>query len=227
MLVDLTHVFRENMPGFRLRNESGELVEFSARIRPFLTHAQSAPNYDNKASFEISEVQFQTSIGTYMDSPRHRFPDKGDIATLALPRLVLEGVVIDARHAEPSQGLTLADVTLPETLKGKAVLVNFGWDRFWGQDTYYQVPYLARDVLERLRAEGIGLFGVDTINADCITDPERPAHSWLLADDILIVENLTGLHLLHGRSFRFFSIPIPIEGAVAFPVRAFAELRES
>lgn len=224
MLIDLTHVFREAMPGTRLKDPDGRLVEFRARIRPFLTHAQSAPNYDGKAAFEITEVEFHTSVGTYMDAPRHRFEGRGDISSLALDRLVLPGVVVDARHARPGEGLTLADIALPEDLAGKAVLVNFGWDRFWGEPAYYQVPYLARDVVAHLKAAGIALYGVDALNADCTADPERPAHTWLLGDDIPIVENLTGLDRLHGRRFRFFSLPVPVEGAAAFPVRAFAEV---
>ncbi len=39
MFVDLTHVFEDGMPGFRLGD-----VQYTARIRPFLTHEDSRPN---------------------------------------------------------------------------------------------------------------------------------------------------------------------------------------
>ena len=66
--VDLTREFRNGMPGFRLEGDDGEVTEFSARIRPFLTHEETRSAYDGLASFEISEVSFQTATGTYSNN---------------------------------------------------------------------------------------------------------------------------------------------------------------
>jgi kynurenine formamidase len=46
----------------------------------------------------------------------------------------------------------------------------------------------------------------------------------LLANDILIVENLVGLDRLLGRTFRFFAVPIKMAKATSMTVRAFAEV---
>lgn len=226
MIVDLSHVFHDGMPGVLFKRETGEAVELTAHIRPFMTHAQSGWHYEGKASFEISEVAFQTSVGTKLDAPRHRFEGAEDIAALDLSRLVLDGVVIDARHATPGQQLAWNDLQFPEHLAGRAVLVNFDWDRHWGTEIYRSHPFVSRDVIDRLCDAGISLFGVDCANVDSTQDPERPAHTRLLGRGILIVENLTGLSRLHGVPFRFFSIPLKARDAAAFPVRAFAEVRE-
>lgn len=69
MIVDLSHVFHDGMPGVRFKSESGEAVELTAHIPPYMTHAQSSRHYEGKASFEISDVAFQTSVGTKMDAP--------------------------------------------------------------------------------------------------------------------------------------------------------------
>ena len=67
---------------------------------------------------EISQVQFVTSIGTYLDSPYHFHPDRKKIADLNLDQLVLPGVVIDCTHANahtaigPDQN---AQVRIPDT----------------------------------------------------------------------------------------------------------------
>lgn len=224
MIIDLSHEFHDAMPGVRFSNQAGEIVELTAHIKPFMTHHDSTAHYRGKASFEITDVAFQTSVGTKMDAPRHRFEGAEDIADLALDRMILDAVVIDARHASPAQELGWADLTVPHQLAGKAVLVNFGWDRHWGTEIYRQHPYLAREVLSDLLQAGIALFGVDCSNADSTRDPERPAHTWFLKEGILIVENLKGLGRLHGRSCRFFSIPLKARDAAAFPVRAFAEI---
>ncbi|AEI77193.1 cyclase superfamily [Cupriavidus necator N-1] len=226
MIVDLSHVFHDGMPGVLFKRETGEAVELTAHIRPFMTHAQSGWHYEGKASFEISEVAFQTSVGTKLDAPRHRFEGAEDIAALDLSRLVLDGVVIDARHATSGQQLAWNDLQFPEHLAGRAVLVNFDWDRHWGTEIYRSHPFVSRDVIDRLCDAGISLFGVDCANVDSTQDPERPAHTRLLGRGILIVENLTGLSRLHGVPFRFFSIPLKARDAAAFPVRAFAEVRE-
>ena len=226
MIFDLSHVFHEGMPGARFKSETGETVELTAHIRPYMTHAQSRRHYDGKASFEISDVAFQSSVGTKMDAPRHRFEGADDVASIDLNRLVLEGIVIDARHVRPAQQVGWTDLPFPTHLTGRAVLVNFGWDRHWGTETYRSHPYVSREVVTRLCEAGIALFGVDCSNVDSTQDAERPAHTWFLRQRILIVENLTGLACLHGQSFRFFSIPLKARGAAAFPVRAFAEVRE-
>ena len=171
-------------------------------------------------------VAFQTSVGTKLDAPRHRYEGADDVAAIELNRLVLEGVVIDARHALPGQQLQWEDLRFPEHLAGLAVLVNFGWDRHWGTETYRSHPYVSREVITRLCEAQIALFGVDCSNVDSTQDAERPAHTWFLRQRILIVENLTGLSALQGRLFRFFAIPLKARDAAAFPVRAFAEVRE-
>ena len=191
-----------------------------------MTHAQSHRHYDGKASFEISDVAFQSSVGTKMDAPRHRFEGADDVASIELDRLVLDGALIDARHAGSGQQLGWADLNFPEHLAGRAVLVNFGWDQYWGMETYRSHPYVSRGVVTKLCGARIALFGVDCSNVDSTQDAERPAHTWFLRHNILIVENLTGLSRLHGQRFRFFSIPLKARDAAAFPVRAFAEVRE-
>jgi arylformamidase len=221
--IDLSHDFADGMPGFSLRRD-GEVRQFTAQIRPFVTHAESAPFYDGKAAFEITEVTFQTSIGTYLDSPRHRWAERRDISALRLDEVILPGVVVDATDAKPGQRLGLAQLDLPQDLEGKAVLVRFGWDKYWATPAYDDYPFLDRDVIEALLQRGAALLGVDAHNVDTRTDPERPAHSLLLKRDILIVENLKGLGQLPADGFRFFAVPIKAVGAAAMTIRAFAEV---
>jgi len=131
-LIDLSHDFADGMPGFSLRRD-GEVKRFTAAVRPFLTHEESAPFYQGKASFEITEVKFQTSIGTYLDAPRHRWPAGRDIAALRLDELVLPAIRVDVVDALPNERVGLGRLALPEDIAGLAVLVRFGWDRYWGK----------------------------------------------------------------------------------------------
>lgn len=225
--IDLTHVFETGMPGFRMRDKSGQMTKFTAQISPFLTHAESKPNYQGNASFEITYAAFQTSLGTYLDAPRHRYEGAPDIASLALSSLIAPGIVVDGRHCHQERPLSVADLPKAELLEGRAVLINFGYDQHWGAESYFNYPYVDRDGLRYLLDSKISLFGVDTLNADCSQDLERPAHTWFLANKIHIVENLSGLAVLQNKTFRFFAIPLRVSQAAAFPVRAFAEVDSS
>jgi arylformamidase len=221
--IDLSHDFADGMPGFSLRRD-GEVKQFTASVRPFLTHEASTPFYAGKASFEITEVSFQTSIGTYLDAPRHRWPDRRDIGSLRLDEVILPGLRIEVPDARPNERIGLDRLNLPGDLTGQAILVRFGWDKYWGTPTYDDYPFLDRDVIEALIHRGAKLLGVDTFNVDTRADPERPAHTQLLAQDVLIVENLRGLDKLPSYEFRFFAVPIKAIGAAAMTVRAFAEV---
>lgn len=212
------------MPGFAMRRPDGETRRFTASLRPFLTHEDSRPFYEGKASFELTEVAFTTSIGTYPDSPRHRWPDGRDIAGLRLDEVVLEGVRVDVSAPQRGEPVGPAQVELPEDIGGKAVLIRFGWDRFWGTDDYEAWPYIDRRLIATLIERGAKLVGVDAFDIDSAKDPERPAHSEFLKRDILVVENLANLGALPSSGFRFFAVPIKAVGAAAMTVRAFAEV---
>ncbi len=222
--IDLSHPLENGMPGFRLKDEQGEVTEFSIQIRPFITHEQSRPRYNDLAEFEITEMTLQTSIGTYLDSPYHRHRDRRDISQLTLSEVILPGVLIDARGYGPFAEVGPDVLPDPADLTGKAVLFNFGWDVHWGTEQYYAYPLLAQTTVTALLTAGAKLVGMDTLNADDSRNPARPTHTRLLNDDILILENLTGLHQLDGNNFRFFAVPLKVKGAAAMSVRAFAEI---
>jgi arylformamidase len=218
--VDLSHTIEDGMPGFRMKNADGSLTEYTAHVRPFLTHEQSRPFYQGKAEFEITDLALQTSVGTYIDSPYHRHRAKRDIGQIKLDEVILPGVVIDVRGRAAWNAVDFA----ANDLSGKAVLFNFGWDQHWGSEAYYGYPFLSRAALQALIGAGVRLVGVDTINVDSARDPERPAHTWLLDREIFVVENLCGLDQLYGQSFTFFGVPLRVKGAAAMPIRAFAML---
>ncbi|WP_372911165.1 cyclase family protein [Salinigranum sp.] len=223
--VDLTHPFADGMPGFRIEAEDGTVTEYTAEIRPFLTHEESESYYDGESAFEVTEITFQTSVGTYLDSPYHRYPTGRDIGDLDIAELVLPGVVVDARGLEPYGELGVDALPTDGDLANRAVLFNFGWDDHWGTEQYRSYPYLADALIDRLVDEDVGLVGVDTINVDDHRNPSRPAHTRFLDEETFIVENLTGLDALYRESFRFFAVPIKAQQTAAMPIRAFAEVR--
>jgi kynurenine formamidase len=206
--IDLSHDFENNMPGFKLENKDGTYTQYTAQIRPFLTHEQSASKFDNLCSFGITEITFQTSIGTYIYSPYHHYPNGKD-SQIQLENLIAPGVIIDMRNKHPVQSIP-TDVLPPRLeLADKAVFFNFGYDQFWGKDAYYAYPFLDESIIDHLIATSVKLLGVDTINIDNCHDLKRPAHSTLLRNEIIICEKLCNLDALYdNKSFTFCALPI-------------------
>jgi kynurenine formamidase len=218
-LIDLSHTIAPGMPMFSPSAPKPE-------IKAWMSHQQAAKSgkYED-CTCEISEVQFVTSLGTYLDSPYHFNPEGDSIEALDLYQLVLPGLVIDCRPVDPRQPIgpeLLSDVDLT----GKAVLFRTDWSRYWGKPRYQEFPFLTRETAEALRDGGAKLAGVDFLVIDDTTDPQRPVHVTLLNSNILIVENLTNLAALPSKGFTFHATPVKFKGAAAFPVRAYAEADE-
>jgi len=222
--IDLSHYIEDNMPGFKMKNEDGTFTQYTAKIKPFLTHEQTLPKFKEKCSFEITEMAFQTSVGTYLDSPYHRFPEGRDISEIKIEEVIVWGILIDARNKKEWESVGIEALPKEISIKNKAVLFNFGWDIYWGTEQYQSYPFISREVIDYLIKNGAKLVGVDTVNIDSSRDLERPAHTMLLRNNILIVENLMNLDQLYGKSFKFYAVPIKGRKVAAMPVRAFAEI---
>ncbi len=192
-------------------------------IGAVLDHAQSRPRYDGKAEFYLGKVDMPCNVGSYLDSPFHRYPDKADLSQVPLEKVAgLPGLALDA---VPADGRAVTIASEDAELSGHAVLIRTGWDRRWGTDAYWEPgPYLAQECVERLARAGAMLVGVDFWNVDNTQDPVRPAHTRLLGADILVAENLANLMALPRGGFRFYAVPLRIVRGSSFPVRAFAEI---
>jgi kynurenine formamidase len=108
-------------------------------------------------------------------------------------------------------------------LAGRAVLIETGHSDLWGTADYFnEHPYLTDDAVEFLVSVKPALVGIDSLNIDSTHTGRRPAHTWLLAARIPVVEHLTGLNQLPDTGFRFTAAPPAVRGMGTFPVRAFA-----
>jgi kynurenine formamidase len=213
--VDLSHVIEEGMttvPGLP-----------APQIRPRSVSSQLPPGrYAPGVTFAIGEVMMCGNTGTYLDSPAHRFPDGLDLAALPLDRLAdLDAIVVDV--AGTGVRAIGEGHFVPYEVGGKAVLIRTGWDVHWGSEEYHSGhPFLTEEAVRYLADSGAVLVGIDAANIDDTGDPERPAHSVLLAAGIPVCEHLTGLDALPGSGFRFTAVPARISGFGTFPVRAYA-----
>jgi kynurenine formamidase len=195
----------------------------SPRIGAFLDHQASRSRYQDQAEFYLGQVEMVCNLGTYLDSPFHRYRNGLDLSQIPLERVAgIPGIVFDG-IISPDRSVTIHDEA--KELEGKAVLIRTGWDKRWGTESYWEVgPYLSDALIHLfIRSKPI-LVGVDFWNVDDTMDPSRPVHTKLLASHILIVEHLCNLSTLPHTGFRFYAVPLRIVRGASFPVRAFAEI---
>jgi arylformamidase len=187
----------------------------------FMSREASRARYSAGTEFQIGKIEMVANTGTYVDSPFHRYAHGKDLAQLPLASLAdLDCLVY---RVPPSNERAIERLPFtPDELRGRAVLVQTGWDRHWRTDAYFEGhPFLTAKLAQRLVDAGAALVGIDSFNIDSIDTGERPVHTLLLGADIPIVEHLRGLEQVPERGARFFAVPPKVVGFGTFPVRAF------
>lgn len=227
-IVDLSHPIADGMvtyPGIP-----------APVIGTHLSFDESASHYAAGTEFTIATISMAANTGTYLDTPAHRYRGGDDLAAVPLERMVeLDAVVARVLGADPPIELAVGrpiDEPLLRSalgdadLAGRAVLVHTGHARRWGTPAYFEShPYLTDDAAEFLVSARPALVGIDSLNIDSTHTGRRPAHTWLLAAGIPIVEHLTALDQLPDSGFRFSAAPPAVHGMGTFTVRAYAVVR--
>jgi len=212
-LIDVSHAIENGMITYKGLP--------TPAISDHLTRDASRKLYESGTEFHIGKIDMVANTGTYLDSPFHRYPDGTDLAGLDLSSLAnLAGVVI--RHVNKTRKVDV-DAFSNLDLKGKAVLIQTGWDKHWRTDEYWSGhhPFVTEAAAKFLVDAGATLVGIDSYNIDDTSTGRRPAHSILLANNIPIVEHLCDLDNLPESGFRFFAVPVKVRNFGTFPVRAF------
>jgi len=216
-LIDLSHTIHHG------------LITYKGLPAPlicdYLSREASRANYAGGAEFQIGRIDMVANTGTYIDCPSHRYADGKDLEGVDVAQLAdLPAVLVSIDHRER------LEVDAPDFAKvavsGKAVLVHTGWSEHWSTERYFSNhPFLTRRAAENLRDAGALLVGIDSHNIDDTrTKNDRPVHSVLLRQGILIVEHLRGLELIPPGAFQFSAVPPKVRGMGTFPVRAFARV---
>ena len=218
-LIDLSHTVEHGMttyPGL-----PGPI------ICDYLSREASRAHYAPGVEFQIGKIEMVANTGTYVDAPFHRYHHGKDLAQLPLESLADLDAVVVRIPAGSGRAIDRPAFEALE-LKGKAVLVQTGWDTHWRTERYLSGhPFLTGGAAEYLVSKGVVLVGIDSLNIDDTADTMRPVHSTLLAAGVPIVEHMCHLSRLPEWDFRFFAVPAKVAGFGSWPVRAFAHVLSS
>lgn len=214
-LIDLSHTVEHGMITYK--GLPGPI------ICDFLSREASKSHYAEGTTFHIGKIEMVANTGTYIDSPFHRYAEGKDLSELALEAIAnVEGLVFQADTSQRAIGAELFEAA---DVKGKAVLIQTGWDQYWGTDQYFEGhPFLTAKAADWLKNAGVSLVGIDSLNIDDTSTGHRPVHSVLLGADIPIIEHMCNLDSLPLSRFKLHAVPVKIRRFGTFPVRVYAVL---
>jgi len=204
-IIDLTHPLETGMPVY----PGTPAVE----VAPLATI--------EKQGFRETHLSFTSHTGTHVDAPAHMIPGgrrlddyaPGDFSGTAR-RVKVDG-----------DGVTVAllERELPRTPDCDFLLLQTGWDRYWGRDEYFHsYPLITAAAAEWLARAGLRGIGLDCPSPDSPEAVDYPAHQILLEKEVLIIENLRGLERLPEKAFYLAVFPLLIAASDGAPARVIA-----
>lgn len=180
------------------------------------------------AAANVSVLETVTHIGTHVDAPLHFVHGAPSFQDIPASRLTGQGVVwrIDVEEYGVV-GPELLEQARPRLQPGDFLVLDADWARRAGDPSYLRHPYLSQSAAEWLVAQKIALLGVDWVNPDAPQEKRGddylwPVHRTLLANGVLISENLTNVRSLAGQRVEFVFGTINIVDGDGSPSRVLA-----
>lgn len=207
--------------------------------------------YSQGKGWAIEEIQAITHTGTHVDAPYHYGPQSEGRPARRIDEVPLEwcfapGVVLDVRHKQPGEFITVEDLQaalarIDYTLRPlDIVLLHTGADQRIDRKEYFLQPGLGREGVLWLVEQGVKVIGIDAYTLDrpfanMVADFRRtgdgrfiwPAHFAGITREYCQIEKLANLERIprpHG--FFVSCLPVKIKGASAGWCRAVALVPE-
>jgi kynurenine formamidase len=210
-----------------------QVIDLSQELAPGMMVYPGSPQPQFRQAATIESDGFRelmvtlcTHHGTHLDAPSHLIAGGRTVDQLPPESFIGKALLLDCTRSDTAT-VDLQDLRPYEgAIDGHDfVLLHTGWSRFWGDRRYFaDYPVLTEAAASWLVAAGMRGVGVDAVSVDAPAATGLPVHRLLLADGLVIVENLTNLAALSQRSFIFSCLPLRLKDGDGSPVRAVALL---
>lgn len=215
---DLSHSLQEGIPTFPTHSKYYHL-EWKQANDPAIMY----------------QILMHEHNGTHVDAPAHYIaggpdPEKHYMHSISADALVGPARVIDLSDDPPElverRSIEEWEAEYGPISSGEIVIFNFGWHLRWEPNDAAQAfldpwPGLSRSSAEYLLGRGVKAVGTDCLGLDRAGSVDIPAHDVLLANNVLIIENLANLSEVPERFF-LFAAPLKIHEGSGSPIRALA-----
>lgn len=181
-------------------------------------------NTFERDGFRETKITMYSHTGTHMDAPAHMLSSGPCLDNLDVEHFIGNAAILDFSNV--GKGLIDSDSLKPheEMIKNaEFIIIKTGWSKYWGDKKYFEdFPSLSKEAAQRLTGFNLKGVGIDAISIDPMNSTTFDVHKILMAGNILIIENLTNLDAVSGRSFILCVMPMKNKDADGSPVRAVA-----
>ena len=185
------------------------------------------PQYkrDKDVWYILQDMNMSSHCGTHIEFPYHHCREGMDAASFPLERLIGDALLLDFRHKNPGDAVTLEELkAFDEVIRpGIMLLFNFNCARFYRTPRSHDRPYITHEAVCWLADEKkIGLIGSDASGIEVKGEPNQPNHQKLMDNGIPIIEFAANLDALKKSRFTLIILPLCIVGLDSCPVRLIA-----
>lgn len=207
-MIDLTQIISSDMP------------VFPGTEKPIFHKANTL----EKDGFIEKKITMFSHTGTHMDAPAHMLPGGKTLDKYHISHFSGKAFAIDLKENE-EHVISVKSIRKYQNILEKVdfVLFNTGWNKFWGQDKYFKgFPTLSEEAALWLCGFNLKGVGVDVITIDPIESKTFPVHHIFFKNNMIVIENLTGLDQIEAEIFFFICMPLKIDESDGSPIRAVA-----
>lgn len=165
----------------------------------------------DKDKYNNFKLEIGMHSGTHIDTPMHLTNRQTFINEIPLDRFIGRGVLLDVRNEKV---IKYKEEYWNRIQSDDVVLLFTGHSDKYGTDEYYrQQPVISEELADFFVEKNIKMLGMDLPSPD---DYPFAIHKKLLANNILIIENLTSLwELLNVEHFDIIAFPLKIRSEAA------------
>jgi len=172
----------------------------------------------------MSVVYMWSHVGTHVEAPLHFLSDGADTASIPIERLMGPAIVLDFRHKQVNEAITLEEVrSAGDVREGDRVLIMTGRHGQYRTPQSHDRPYLSEEAAMWLvHDRQINCLGTDSSGYEVRGVDHYPNHRLFNEAGVPVIECLCNLVELRRQRVFLIALPLPVVGLDASPVRAIA-----
>ncbi|ACZ42907.1 cyclase family protein [Thermobaculum terrenum ATCC BAA-798] len=172
----------------------------------------------------MSVVYMWSHVGTHVEAPLHFLSDGADTASIPIERLMGPAIVLDFRHKQVNEAITLEEVrSAGDVREGDRVLIMTGRHGQYRTPQSHDRPYLSEEAARWLvHDRRINCLGTDSSGYEVRGVDHYPNHRLFNEAGVPVIECLCNLVELRRQRVFLIALPLPVVGLDASPVRAIA-----
>ena len=172
----------------------------------------------------MSGMYLWSHVGTHVEAPLHFLSAGGDTASIPIDNLIGPAIVLDFRHKQVNEAITLKEVQAAGDIQiGDRVLVMTGRSTQYRTPQSHDRPYIAEDAVKWLVEDRkMKCLGTDSSGFEVRGVKHNPDHRIIAGAGIPVIECMNNLTELRSKRVFLIALPVPIVSLDAVPVRAIA-----